>query len=235
MASPLSADSSTGTCRLPSEASRDPTSYPPAPWRLKGCALVGPRLIAMEAAQPAIPRGLRLLPVLPGMTAGGIYIAQYGSGSTLEYHELIVAAGSVYHGARIGIWVSHIYVDTPDSAAGGRAIWGLPKQLAEFTWQEGQISVRQGDALLCSVRYAPSGGDGRVRLPLPAFSCLEERVVWFRGDAGARIGAASATWTIPNASPLAPLVHSGDGPTFGLWDLDAAIDAPSWTAETGRC
>lgn len=68
----------------------------------------------------------------PGWTFGGVYCAHYGAGSTLEYLELIVIPGLVRRGHRLGAWISHIYVDDAQSVAGGRSIWALPKELAEF-------------------------------------------------------------------------------------------------------
>jgi acetoacetate decarboxylase len=71
----------------------------------------------------------------------------------LEYSELIVIAGLVRYSGQIGGWVSHIYVDNADSVAGGRNIWGLPKELAEFIWEKNtsansafknRLLVRQG-------------------------------------------------------------------------------------------
>ncbi|HVF16551.1 MAG TPA: acetoacetate decarboxylase family protein, partial [Steroidobacteraceae bacterium] len=58
----------------------------------------------------------------------------YGAGSTLQYHELIVAPALVRLGWRMGAWISHIYVDSEMSMLAGREIWGLPKQLAAFHW-----------------------------------------------------------------------------------------------------
>jgi acetoacetate decarboxylase len=47
-------------------------------------------------------------------------------------------------------------VDNPDSVAGGREIWGLPKELAEFSWLGGdrvltflsvRLTVRQNNKM----------------------------------------------------------------------------------------
>jgi len=38
-----------------------------------------------------------------------IYLAAYGAGSVLEYHELIVVCALVQYRRRLGVWVSHIY------------------------------------------------------------------------------------------------------------------------------
>ncbi|HEY9821570.1 MAG TPA: acetoacetate decarboxylase family protein, partial [Candidatus Sericytochromatia bacterium] len=104
-------------------------TYPPAPWTLQGYAIQSLQLIDIERVRPLIPTEFEIISVLPGKTVGGVYLSYYGSGSVLEYSELIVAAGMVRYSGKIGGWVSHIYVDNADSVAGGREIWGLPKEL----------------------------------------------------------------------------------------------------------
>jgi len=77
----------------------------------------------------------------------------------LEYSELIVIA-FVAIGA-FGGWVSHTW--TTDSIAGGREIWGPPKEMAEFTG--GERVVRQGKPATVQSQLQPpklprpSGGD----------------------------------------------------------------------------
>jgi hypothetical protein len=36
---------------------------------------------------------------------------------------------------------------------GGREIWGLPKELAQFTWTEHSVTVSQADKFLCTLNY----------------------------------------------------------------------------------
>ena len=91
--------------------------------------------------------------LLPGKTLGSIYISCYESGSLLSYNELIVAPGLVRYQGKFGGWISHIYVDNPDSVAGGREIWGLPKEMADFSWNNDSVSVSQNNCELCSLSY----------------------------------------------------------------------------------
>jgi hypothetical protein len=86
---------------------------------------------------------------------GGIMLADY-AGGTLRYHELIVFSGLV---------VSRIYVDSPESMRGGRAIWRLPKELAEFDYSRTAVEVRQGGRVL--LRAAIRRRRGRIPLALP--------------------------------------------------------------------
>ncbi len=128
--------------------------YPQAPWRLQGCAIQTLHLVNIDQVRPLIPLELEIISVWPGKTLASVYLSNYGSGSVLEYSELIIVPALVNYQRKIGGWISHIYVDNADSVAGGREIWGLPKELAEFTWEQGNhVTVHQGNRKLCSLKY----------------------------------------------------------------------------------
>ena len=86
---------------------------------------------------------------------GGIMLADY-QGGTLTYHELIVFAG---------LKIVRIWVDSEESMRGGRAIWKLPKEMAEFTWSRGAVTVRQDGRTLLQARIRRR--EGRIPLVLP--------------------------------------------------------------------
>ena len=116
--------------------------YPSAPWRLRGDALVVTRMVREAVARRFVPKDLRIACIAPGMTLGIVAFVRYGEGSTLQYHELMVAPALVRVGWRMGAWISHIYVDSEMSLRGGREIWGVPKQLASFEWSPTRIGIR---------------------------------------------------------------------------------------------
>ncbi|MAL97321.1 MAG: acetoacetate decarboxylase [Alteromonadaceae bacterium] len=181
-------------------------AFPPAPWRLKGTALFQSGLVGMSAARALTPPELAVVPVLPGKTLGGLYYARYTEGSSLQYHELIVVSAVVRFRWKLGAWISHIYVDDLRSEAGGRAIWGLPKQQAQFEEMADQsMSISQAGTRLCSiVRRTP---DTWQTLPLmaPVISVKAEGPVWFRGNGRARCGISPGTIDVPAESPFASL------------------------------
>jgi hypothetical protein len=90
---------------------------------------------------------------------GGAMLAHY-AGGTLAYHELIVF--------RPGLVVEHIYVDSAESMRGGRAIWRLPKQLAEFTYSRSSVEVRQNGSRIFSARIRRRPGWLPLIIPGPA-------------------------------------------------------------------
>ena len=132
--------------------------HPPPPWSLSGHILL-------------IPYG-----------RGGLMLAEY-TGGTLSYRELIVFSGPRLVGGRGGWVVSHIYVDDERSRAGGRAIWNLPKELAEFTTANGRFAVRRDGELLLSARIRRRPGFLPLTIPAPAIGELDGRAVLSVGRA----------------------------------------------------
>ncbi|MEZ4728675.1 MAG: acetoacetate decarboxylase family protein [Caldilineaceae bacterium] len=203
--------------------------YPPAPWHLQGEAVQTLQLIEIDRARPLIPPSVSILPILPGRTLGGVYFAHYGSGSILEYHELIVAAALTRVDKQIGYWISHIYVDQPASMQGGRAIWGLPKTLAEFHWafaETGEISVQQAGQLLCTLRYSRPRNCLPMPLVLPTISQLEDNLLHFRGQGQGCLGWGQGRLDAPDDSPLAGLDLTRSGHTFHLRNMRLLVNAP---------
>lgn len=213
-------------------------AYPRTPWTLQGYALATLQLVDVERIRRFIPPEFEIVSVLPGKTVGGVYLANYGAGSVLEYSELIVVPGAVSYSGKIGKiggWVSHIYVNNSDSVAGGREIWGLPKELAEFTWEQdtqstsgydNRLTVRQGEQLLCCFSYnQPSFG-----LPLPlsgdVFSTLWDSVLLFNGKLKSVTSIVGSQIQIPAFSPLASIGLDQPWLTF-YWDrLNLMVGVP---------
>ena len=184
-------------------------AYPPRPWRLRGPFLVAVSAVALDRARAVLPAGVEPLPVAPGRTVGGVVLGLYGERSTLLYAELIAFPALVRRGARSGAWVSHVWVDSEASVAGGREIWALPKRRAEFDWrvERGGASVevrRDGRRLL-----AAGVGIPRALLPVPAHAPVlgpvGGEVLFVVGAGLVRAGVTAAALDVPPESPLAPL------------------------------
>jgi hypothetical protein len=183
-------------------------SYPSAPWELKGYALQTLHLIDIDRARPLVPPDLEIVSVWPGKTVGGIYLSAYGSGSVLEYNEAIVVPALVSYGGQWGAWISHIYVDHEDSVAGGREIWGLPKERAEFIWETGAsmaVKVSQSDRLFCSLTYTQPAFTLPLPLSGPVLSILDSDFLLFKGNFKSRMGLINGNLEIPQNSPFASL------------------------------
>jgi acetoacetate decarboxylase len=207
------------------------TSYPPAPWHLYGTAFQTFQLIDLERSRALVPAEFEIVSVLPGKTLGGLYLSVYEGNSTLIYHELIVVAGLVRYRNQIGSWISHIYVDHPASVAGGRNIWGLPKELAEFEWDEERVKVTQEDSLLCNVQHGQSGLPlspmGKSKISGKVFSGLDKDILMFQGKFEAWLKWIRSTVEIPVESPFARLNLGHPWITLQFRDLHLNAEAPT--------
>ena len=142
------------------------TRIAPAPWHLKGRGFMflyhfpkswGDKKLFMPDEQRGTYEG--------GL--GALMLVDYESSEAGPYRELLLIPGKFrwndYHRHAI----SRIWVSSPASVVGGRANWGIPKQLAEFTTSNPQTrrehwEVKEDGNTFFSaqVRY------GRVPLPM---------------------------------------------------------------------
>ncbi len=193
-------------------------AYPPAPWQLAGELTLIPIGVRADATRRfRTPGRLR---VVAGRTLGGVMLVNYRAG-TLTYNELIVFSGLATDGSRPGFVVSHIYVDSEPSLRGGREIWGLPKELAQFRPGE----VRQGDAVLLRARLRHRRGLVALPLPAPTLGELAGRALYSLGTVRLRAAPALTTLEIPESSPFASLRLAGTRPALA-GDFDLTMRAP---------
>ncbi|HEY9698963.1 MAG TPA: acetoacetate decarboxylase family protein [Trichocoleus sp.] len=208
-------------------------AYPSAPWQLQGYAIQTVHLLDIDRIRPLVPSKLEIVPVFPGKTLGGIYLATYQAGSALIYNELIVVTALVSESSKVGGWVSHIYVDNPDSIAGGREIWGLPKELAQFTWQSapGQnqplsVQVTQGEDVLCRCRCTWQLPGWQQKLSAPAFSLKEDKLLIFDAHTDSRVQIVGVDLEVPPDSPFGWLKLGHPWLGVAANPLNLRVDAP---------
>ena len=139
------------------------TPYPPAPWRAHAQSWLG---VFRSDRPAALPDGLR--PLL-GARTRVVALVRYLPSSTLVYDELIIATPTLL-GARPGLAIEYIWVDSLASLWGGRRIWGLPKELAEFAWEDGAVRVSDGAGPLMSLAVDRSSPARGPALPLATAS-----------------------------------------------------------------
>lgn len=166
---------------------------PGAPWTLRGecaAALVRP-------GRPApLPAGIERLPGPSLLVA-----ARYESSSVGAYLELTEASPARV-GARPGLCVTTMAVDSEQSLLGGRSNWGFPKELASLRWaangdersldwEDGGVAITaraRGPAVpfLAPVVCLQLRSDGPVLVP----GWLRGRLRW--GQVAVRAGATAA-------------------------------------------
>ncbi|MGK5530609.1 acetoacetate decarboxylase family protein [Streptomyces sp. URMC 129] len=107
--------------------------YPPAPWRLRGDMYVSVwRLPVRSLPDWELPPGVRPLTVR-GRCLLTTFWVDYRPGGVLEYREFLVSL-LVRRGRGIASTAVAVWVDDGRSLAGGRELWGIPKELGEFTF-----------------------------------------------------------------------------------------------------
>jgi acetoacetate decarboxylase len=105
---------STGHMPLPAGVD---TAYPPAPWQMHGQLW-----LSLFRVREGDHRDRE-----PGVY--GVALVRYEVPSPLTYNELLVA-----HLVDRAVTITDIWVDSPASVAGGRALWAIPKDLCDFTF-----------------------------------------------------------------------------------------------------
>ncbi|MBD2772982.1 acetoacetate decarboxylase family protein [Iningainema tapete] len=200
--------------------------YPQTPWTLQGYAIQTLHLININRVRHLIPPELEIISVLPGKTFGGVYLSYYGSGSVLEYSELIVIPAFVRYQGKIGGWVSHIYVDSANSVAGGREIWGLPKELAQFTWEKELVTVRQENQVLCSLNYKQQTLAWRQWFAGSSFSMKDANILLFSAELNSRLGLIGSNLEIPTESPFSEIGLGKPLLTIRCEEMSLRVDAP---------
>lgn len=161
--------------------------YPPPPWKMKGQLWMG---YFKSGAPVQLPAGLHHL-LDPNALI--VTIVRYQEG-TLRYDELVLGA-LVRVGGRIGIHVDRIWVDSLESVWGGRRIWGLPKNMAQFQWQDSTLRVTDDEGLIAVIRVDTSPASlpwTWLPIPMPGVGQLEDgRRVFTVGQLWGRFGSAN--------------------------------------------
>jgi acetoacetate decarboxylase len=202
-------------------------SYPAAPWRLKGYGLQTLHLVDIDRIRHLVPAHLKIFSCFPGKTLGSLYVGRYEAESTLHYSELIAVPALIHHQGKVGVWISHIYVDNPDSVVGGREIWGLPKERAEFHWEgTTAVTVRQDDRTLCQLRSTWQLPEIGHPIQVPAFSLVNQQLAHFSGRGKVKWQWAGIDLHIAPPSSLASLAWGQPWLTIQLSALDLNVGHP---------
>lgn len=210
-------------------------TYPPEPWHLAGQMNLSLWLVPRRALPP-LPNGVRPL-TLAGRAIMGAAWVIYENDSVLHYNE-VLSAVLVRDGFRPRVSITDIWVDSPPSLAGGRELWGIPKELAAFgiARDKGlEATARTEDTTLCSASF-------QHRTPLPGrwpisyrlAQQLDGQLKTSRVRSRSQVALARATWQIPPGSTLRLPV---DGPpllSLTLHDFSLAFGSASPSAPTTK-
>ncbi|WP_173874081.1 acetoacetate decarboxylase family protein [Streptomyces albus subsp. chlorinus] len=136
--------------------------YPPQPWHLRGEMFAALWQLPVSGLPDwHLPPGVRLSR-WRNRCAVVTFWVDYRRGGTLAYRELLVAVAVRDRRGPAGCAVE-AWVDDARSAAGGRALWGIPKQLARFSFATGLPTGRGGRThAYTGLVSAPGREDARV-------------------------------------------------------------------------
>ena len=165
-----------------------------------------------------LPPGCRVVRVGRYGFIGAVWV-DYEPTGVLSYRELMTTL-LVRRGWRLLPTITHIWVDSDASRAGGRELWGIPKELATFDFAPGSFAAKDADGAIAS-------GTSRARVRLPGRLPVRFSVVqWLSGRAKvspvqsvARVASARVSFTVDGAGPLAFLAGRRPLMSFILQDF----------------
>ncbi len=171
------------------------TTPPAAPWELAGECVVA--FVRPPARRPPLPVGLH---PLPGPLV--VAVARFTESPVGPYLELSVAEPARL-GARIGLCVTLMVVDSPDSRLGGRLNWGLPKELGTLRWladgDERTLAWEDRDVV---VRGVPSGPSVPMVAPVRSLQRRADGLVVVGGRVRGHARPARVEIDTPDADGL---------------------------------
>lgn len=193
-------------------------NYPPEPWNLAGDAFVSGWRLPVNAL-PELPPQVR-----PVSLAGSGFVftawVDYQRSGLLAYRELM-ATVAVRNGTRPAACITHIWVDSPVSLAGGRALWNIPKDLAEFEFShepEFSASLRTGEGVIAEASYRTVAGSPWA-VP-SAFSVVQAGPRRSPVRVKGKPAAARTAWKINADGPLAFLSGRKPFASFAIHGFD---------------
>lgn len=172
--------------------------YPAEPWDLHGHAYVGAWLVPRRnLPAPHSPESTPVTIFGRGIVGAAFFV--YEQPSPLTYDE-IMATVLVRHGWRLRVSITHIWVNSTASRDGGRELWAIPKELADFEVSPHASYVARGIGSLDVGRVR------RLPWPLPAgFRIEQDRAGSLQVSpvtGRMRFGLAGARWSFADHGPL---------------------------------
>jgi hypothetical protein len=159
-------------------------------------ALVGAAYLApVDLVRPMVPEEFEVVSVLPGRTLATVFVADYGPGSTLEYHEFGLQPALVRFRGVTAAWNGLLLVDSPASvrgasfsgsesnwltSSGGRRSGQVvgPRAIARATWRPGGRPHPVAPGPAAAARHPVRAAMVRDDMVLACSSRLRSRSRW---------------------------------------------------------
>ncbi|MGW6485779.1 acetoacetate decarboxylase family protein [Streptomyces sp. NPDC055056] len=182
------------------------TPYPEAPWHLAGQMYLS-LWLEPRSELPAVASGTQPVVAFGRGVVGAAWVV-YEQDSVLHYNELLRAV-LVRHGRRPRACITDIWVDNETSLSGGRALWGIPKEMAHFDVGRADVveaTASAGGRGLAASRFTKSWRlPGRWPLTYKVAQTLDGRFTTSKASSKGALSFARASWTAPTHSPLRSL------------------------------
>ncbi len=198
-------------------------SYPPSPWRLNATAYVSMWRLPVRGLQLSLGERIDAAVLLGSVNLASGFVI-YEAGGDLEYRELFLAVLARADG-KLGVTVPSIWVDSTRALAGGRELWGIPKQLASFETDGQTLAATANDAPdLPIAKIVFDKGwrvPGRYRSRASVVQQSASTLLRTPVLVSAQIEFGRAQWYIPEASALSLL--RGRAPLLSFKLIQAQI------------
>ncbi|WP_116047587.1 acetoacetate decarboxylase family protein [Amycolatopsis palatopharyngis] len=193
--------------------------YPPEPWRLAGQGYLSVWQVPVGEL-PRLPAGVQPM-TLAGRAMVTTAWIDYQEQGQLAYHELL-AAITVRSGLQPTATITEIWVDSEVSLAGGRQLWGIPKDLADFDFRHGRVFTATAstarDWIATAAFTVRSGPPFPMRGSFTIAQRVGDSIKYSQVGSRALPRAAGANWNINPDGPLGYL--AGRRPLLNLHTRD---------------
>jgi hypothetical protein len=207
--------------------------YPPEPWSLRGQLRVAVWLVPVRDVPPIpseLSRAVRVVRLGRRAIVGAAWV-RYEPGGVLHYNELL-AAVLTRAGLRPRVTITDIWVDSVESRDGGRALWGIPKDLARFEFDgDAARAEKESETLAEATVTRGPRLPGRWPLGFKVVQSLNGAPKTSRVRVSARLSFGRSRWSIPAGGPLGylagrrPLLTATAGDFRMLFGANASANA----------
>ena len=203
------------------------SAYPPEPWDLRGQLHASAFLVPLRAVPLGeVPPGWRPVRLGPFAVVGTAWVS-YEPGGVLSYRELM-ATVLVRRGLRVAPSIARIWVDSEASRAGGRALWGIPKELADFEFHGADFAAAERGHPIATGTVRPSAWlPGRWPVRFTVAQTLDGRAKATPVRCRSRLGLSRARFAADPSGPLAFLARRRPLLTLTVGDFRMRFGPPA--------
>ncbi len=194
------------------------TDYPPQPWDLRGQLHASAFLVPLADVPVDLPPGTTPVRVGGRGIVGTAWVSYEPSG-VLSYRE-VMATLLVRRGRRLMPTIVSIWVDSAASRDGGRALWGIPKDLATFDFRGTEFAARDEKGPIASGTVRPHRAlPGRLPVAFSIVQTQDGKALVSPVRSRASVALSSATLDADPAGPLGYLAGRKPFASFTMRDF----------------